>query len=169
MDENSEEQRRRRKDVGADLILPLMAVGYAIYYLYTVADFPWEAQMGGTFVAVAIWLLVGILVARTALQLRRGEVTLRLTGVIKPRDKLVLRLLFIGLTALSILLMPWLGFTLTIVLFILSGMWLLGVRGAKSLAIIPLSAGSVAYLLFIVALDTRLPHGPVEMLLQSLA
>jgi hypothetical protein len=64
--------------------------------------------------------------------------------------------------------MPWLGFTLTVMLFLLSSMWLLGVRGVKPLVIIPLAAGSVGYVFFIVALDTRLPKGPVEWLLQWL-
>lgn len=168
MDDNSEQKRDRRKGVGADLILPAMAVAYAIYYMRTVADFPWEAQMSGTFIAIAIFGLVGILVVRTLLQVRRGEVTLHLTALTTPRDKVILRLFFISLTALSILLMPWLGFTLTIILFNLSGMLMLGVRGVKSLVIIPLAAGLVGYHLFIVALDTRLPHGPVEWLLQSL-
>jgi hypothetical protein len=124
--------------------------------------------MNGTFIAVAIWLLVSVMLVRTALKLRRGEVTLRATGLSKPQSKLLLRITYIGLTALNIFLMPWLGFTLTVMLFLLSGMWLLGVREVKPLVIIPLAAGSVGYLLFVVALDTRLPFGPVEWLLQWL-
>jgi hypothetical protein len=166
--EDKREKGRYRKGVGADLILPLMAAVYAVYYLYTVADFPWEARMMGTFIAIAIWLLVGLMVVLTALRIYRGEVTLRATGFPKPQSKMLLRLAFIGLTALSIALMPWLGFTLTVMLFLLSGMVLLGVREVKPLVIIPLAAGSVGYLLFIAALDTRLPYGPVEMLLQWL-
>lgn len=168
MDEKHEEKRHYRKGIGADLILPLMAAAYAVYYLYTVADFPWEAQMMGIFIAIAIWLLVGLIVVRTALKVWRGEATLRATGLTRPQSKLLLRSAFIGLTALSILLMPWLGFTLAVMLFLLSGMLLLGVSEVKPLVIIPLTAGSVGYLLFIAALDTRLPYGPVEMLLQWL-
>ncbi|HEY9536194.1 MAG TPA: tripartite tricarboxylate transporter TctB family protein [Kiloniellaceae bacterium] len=168
MDEKHEDKRHYRKGIGADLILPLMAAAYAVYYLYTVADFPWEAQMMGTFIAIAIWLLVGLMVVRTALKVWRGDATLRATGLTRPQSKLLLRSAFIGLTALSILLMPWLGFTLAVMLFLLSGMLLLGVRKVKPLVIIPLAAGSVGYLLFIAALDTRLPYGPVEMLLQWL-
>jgi len=52
--------------------------------------------------------------------------------------------------------------------FLLSSMWLLGVRAVKPLVIIPLAAGIVGYVFFIVALDTRLPFGPVEWLLQWL-
>lgn len=168
MDDDSEQKVGRRKGIGADLILPAMAVAYAIYYLYTVADFSWEARMSGVFLAVAIFGLVAILVVRTVLRVGRGEATLALTALTTPRDKVFLRLLFIGLAALSILLMPWLGFTLTIILFNLAGMVMLGVRNRKHLVIISLAAGAAGYLLFIVALDTRLPYGPIEWLLQGL-
>src|SRR3546814_15243802 len=107
--------------------------------------------MMGTFIAIAIWLLVGLMVVLTALKVWRGEATLRATGLTRPQSKLLLRSAFIGLTALSILLMPWLGFTLAVMLFLLSGMLLLGVRKVKPLVIIPLAAGSVGYLLFIAA------------------
>ena len=168
MNDTPEYRQHHRKGVGADLILPLMAAGYAAYYVFTIRDFPWEAQMIGTFIAIVIWLLVGGLLLRTFVKLRRNEVTLRPTGVTTPRAKLLQRLGFVALTALNIGLMPWLGFTLTVVLFLLSSMWLLGVRAAKPLVLVPLAAGSIGYVFFIVALDTRLPYGPVEWLLQSL-
>ncbi|MGF1631812.1 MAG: tripartite tricarboxylate transporter TctB family protein [Kiloniellaceae bacterium] len=168
MDDEHEEKHPYRKGIGADLILPLMAAAYAAYYVYTIREFPWEAQMNGTFIAAMIWLLVAALLVRTVLRLRRGEVTLRATGITTPRGKLVVRALFVALTAGNILLMPWLGFTLTVVLFLASSMWLLGVRSLKPLILIPLLAGSVGYVFFIVALDTRLPKGPIELLLQWL-
>ena len=167
MDEKHNEKRHYRKGVGADLILPLMAAGYAAYYVYTISDFPYEAQINGAFISLVIWLLVGAFVIRTLLRLRRGQVTLRATGVTTPRGKLVQRALFVGLTALNILLMPWLGFTLTVILFLASSMWLLGVRDLKPLVSIPLAAGAVGYVFFVVALDTRLPAGPIEHLLQN--
>lgn len=168
MDENREEKHAHRKGIGADFILPLMAAAYAVYYLYSINDYPWEARVNGTFIAVAIWSLVAILVVRTGLRLHRNEVTLRFTGITTPKDKLPQRVLFIVLTALNILLMPWLGFTLTVILFLVSSMWLLGVRGLRQLAVIPLAAGAIGYVFFMVALDTRLPRGPVEWLLQAL-
>jgi hypothetical protein len=168
MDENSEEKHHYRKGVGADFILPLMAAGYAAYYVYTISGYPWEARVNGTFIAVAIWILVAILVLRTALRLRRGEVSLRATGITTPRNKLVQRVLFIAFTALNIALMPWLGFTLTVILFLVGAMWVLGVRSIAPLAIIPLASGAAGYIFFIVALDTRLPYGPVEWLLRWL-
>lgn len=168
MEEIHDQKRHYRKGVGADVVLPLMAAAYSAYYVYTIREYPWEAQINGALISLAIWLLVAIFLLRTLLRLRRGEVTLRATGVIMPRAKLVQRAAFVALTAANIFLMPWLGFTLTVVLFLASSMWLLGVRGGRPLVLIPLAAGAVGYVFFIVALDTRLPEGPVELLLQLL-
>lgn len=168
MQDETQDRHHHRKGIGADLILPLMAAAYAAYYVYTIIGYPPEARYNGTFIAIAIWILVAILLVRTAIRLWRGEVTLRMTGILAPASKLPTRLGFIGLTALNIVLVEWLGFTLTVVLFLLSSMCLLGVRSAKALAIIPLLAGGLGYLFFIVLLDTRLPQGPVEWLLQWL-
>jgi len=167
MEDDAEQKRHHRKGVGADLILPLMAAAYAGYYLFTVRGYPWEAQVNGTFIAIVIWLLVALLVLRTGLRLQRGEATLKFTGITQPLAKMPVRLAFVALTALNILLMPWLGFTTTVVLFLGSSMWLLGVRSRAPLFIIPLTAGAVGYVFFIVLLDTRLPYGPVEWLLQA--
>src|SRR3546814_21113821 len=104
MDEKHEDKRHYRKGIGADLKLPLMAAAYAVYYLYTVADFPWEAQMMGNFIAIAIWLLVGIMVVRPALKFWRGDDTLGATGLPRPQSKLLLRSGFLGLTSPS---MTW--------------------------------------------------------------
>src|SRR3546814_11550126 len=107
MDEKHEDKRHYRKGIGADLILPLMAAAYAVYYLYTVADFPWEAQMMCTFMAIAIWLLVRLMVVRPALKVWRVDAPLRATGLTRPHSRLLLPSAFPGLPALSTLLMPW--------------------------------------------------------------
>jgi len=168
MDENHEEKHRHRKGIGADLILPAMATAYAAYYVYTIQGYPWEARVNGTFIAIIIWLLVAIMAVRTVVRVRRGEATLKFTGITQPLAKMPVRIAFVVLTGLNIAAMPWLGFTLTVMAFLLSSMWLLGVRSVKPLVTIPLAAGLVGYVFFIVALDTRLPFGPVEWLLQWL-
>src|SRR3546814_4980616 len=98
MDEKHEDKRHYRKGIGADLILPLMAAAYAVYYLYTVADFPWEAQMMGTFIAIAIWLLVGLMAVRTALKVWSGDATLGATGLTRPQLTMLVQPAFLGHT-----------------------------------------------------------------------
>jgi hypothetical protein len=67
-----------------------------------------------------------------------------------------------------IIVIPYLGFTLTIFLFLLLAMLALGVRSVRKLIGVALTSAVVGYLMFIVALDTPFPHGPVEMLLGKL-
>ena len=57
MDDNPEQRHHHRKGVGADLILPLMAAGYAAYYVFTIREFPWEAQMNRLPKGPVEWLL----------------------------------------------------------------------------------------------------------------
>ena len=48
-----------RRQVGSDLIIPVAGIAYAVYYVYSVWDFPPEAQRSGFFLA-------GLLVAPCA-------------------------------------------------------------------------------------------------------
>ena len=40
-------ERDQKTPVGADLIIPVAAAAYAVYYVASVADFPFEAQISG--------------------------------------------------------------------------------------------------------------------------
>lgn len=165
MEKEDDPKQRHRKGVGADLILPVAAALYAGYYVYTIQGFPWEAQINGTFIAAVLWALVAIFIVRIGIRLWRNEVTLRMTEITTPRDKLPMRLGFIGLTVLSIFLVDWLGFTLTVFLYLLASMSLLGVRRVRQLTLISAIAASLGYIFFIIILETKLPAGPIEHLL----
>lgn len=166
MTEHDEHETVRQMSLGMDLILPLSAASYAAYYVYTIAHLPREAQIIGVFIASAIWLLTGSFIVRALVRLRSGEIGLRPEILTMPVAKLFQRSAFVLLTGANIFLMPYLGFCLTTMLFLAAAMFLLGVRDLRSLVSIPLAAGALGYLFFIVALDTRLPQGPVEQLLQ---
>ena len=62
----------------------------------------------------------------------------------------------------------WLGLTLALFLALAAALYLMGVRKRTHLVLIPLVIAAAAYLLFIVALDSDLPRGPVERLLAVL-
>src|SRR3546814_348810 len=61
---------------GADLIIPVAAGAYAIYYVYSVWDFPFEAQISGLALAGLVCALVLAYFARTALDVLRGRQSL---------------------------------------------------------------------------------------------
>ena len=60
--------------------------------------------------------------------------------------------------------MPWLGLTLSLFLGLAAGLYLMGVRRRWQLVLVPAAVAASAYLLFIAALNTDFPHGPIERL-----
>ena len=92
----------------------------------------------------------------------RGEATLGFGPLLHPiglqATRLALLLLSIGFIAV----VEWLGFSLSIFGFMLCALYLVGVRRPLTLWSIPLALTVGGYLLFILLLDSRLPHGAVE-------
>lgn len=158
-------ERNRQRAAGADLILPLLAAVYGVYYLWTIRDFPWEARINGTFIALVLWALVAVLLVRTWVRIRGGEESLRLAETLPPRSQRLQRAGFIALTVADIALVPLTGFTLSVWLFMLFSMLLLGVRERRILILLPPLVALIGYGFFIRLLDTRLPFGPLEWFL----
>lgn len=67
-------QHQSRKPVGADLIIPITAAAYAIYYVWSVRTFPFEAQFSGLALAGLVGLLTLIYFARVARGLPKGAI-----------------------------------------------------------------------------------------------
>lgn len=160
--------RHERRPVGGDLILPLAGLIFTIYYFVTIWDLTWEAKINGFFVGSVLILLIAIFLVRTALRLRRRQVTLGLGSLLWPLDVQARRVALLALSIAFILSIEWLGFTLATWLFLLTSLYALGVRDRLRLIGLPLAWAVAGYLLFIVALDTRFPHGPIERLLEAL-
>lgn len=153
---------REKKAVGGELIIPLMAFFFAIYYWVTIWDLTWEAQVNGLVVGSALFVLVTIFFVRTFLRLRRGEITLGLGSLLYPRLLQWVRVGLVVLSALYVFLIQWLGFTLMTFLFSVGSFYLLGVRSWPKLLGIPFLLAASGYSLFILGLKARFPWGPVE-------
>jgi hypothetical protein len=79
------------------------------------------------------------------------------------------RLFLLALAIGYIVVISWLGFTITTFLFLFMAMALLNKGERMKLSLIVAAALSVSgYLLFIVAFKTRFPFGPFENLLEPL-
>jgi hypothetical protein len=77
----------------------------------------------------------------------------------------------IGLVLLTVAFigaMPWLGLTLSLFLGLAAALYLMGLRKRAHLIWVPLAVATCAYLLFIAALNSDFPHGPVEDLIAAL-
>jgi hypothetical protein len=156
---------RKPTPVGGDLVLPILAVLYGIYYLYSIVGLPFEAQINGFLIIATLFVLVAILLVRTVRDLARGVASLGLDSLLEPVSLLPRRISFLLLTLASLMVIQWLGFTLTTFLFMLSSMLVLGNRSWRALLAVAGVTSAGGYVFFIAILDARFPHGPVEHLL----
>ena len=159
----------KRPALGADLVIPLLAAAFTIYFLVTSSSLVWEARANGTVIGVALLVLIAIQVARVALRVRsdRGSLSLGELAERSPAQAKRLTLLFI--LVVFVVTIPWLGTTLGLVLVMMASMWTLGVRRVRTLLGVALAVSATVYVLFIAILQSRLPAGPVEHFLRSVS
>jgi hypothetical protein len=154
-----------RPPLGADLVIPGLALAFAVYFLGSIADLAWEAKANGVMIGIILILLVAVQVARIALAVARGQGSLAADPLWLPREAFVRRLGLVAVTVLFIATLEWLGLTLGLALAMLAALWISGVRNRAALIWIPLIVAASVYLLFIAVLQSEFPHGPIEKIL----
>lgn len=164
--ESPEEQKRH---AGGELVIPVAGLLFTIYYFSTILESPWTAQVSAFFVGAILIALIAALFVKTALACRDSTADLAIGPLIEPFSFLPKRLALLGLTIGYIIVIHYLGFTITTFLFMASSMTLLS-DGRKIGFIVLLSAiVSVAgWALFILAFETRFPVGPFEAVMDTL-
>ena len=70
-----------RPAVGADLIIPVLAVAFTTYYLIGTASLTWEAKANGVVVGLLLYALVAVQLVRIGLRIVRRETTLGFGGL----------------------------------------------------------------------------------------
>lgn len=150
--------------VGADLIIPVAASVYAIYYVYSVWDFPPEAQRSGIFMASLLLCLSTLFFLRTVVRLKRGTARWDFVSVLGSVEGRSGRLAFFGLILGYLLIVSWGGFTLTTFLFLFTGSYVAGLRPWRKAVLFAAGGALGGWLFFIVILQTRFPRGPFEEL-----
>lgn len=169
MDEQSGRQKRERKAIGGELIIPLAALGFTVYYFITILDVPWSAQVSAFFIGAILILLLTVYFIRTAVEIRRGEVSLRLGQILEPVSFIPKRIALAALTIGYIVIIRWGGFTLTTFVFLALAILLLNEGRRKGLILILSAVFAIGgWLLFIFAFETRFPVGPFEQFMKGL-
>ena len=153
-----------KKPLGADLVIPALALGFALYFFVSIADLAWEAKANVVIIGSILVLLIAAQVFRIALQMAKRKADLGFSPLWEPRDALGKRVGMVLITIAFIATLNWLGLTLGLLLALFAALWIMGARG-KTLAIVPLAVALAAYLLFVVLLQSDIPHGPIERLL----
>ena len=151
--------------LGADLVIPLLALGFAIYFFWSIADLAWEAKANGVVIGAVLIGLVALQLARIAADVAKGRGDLRVDPLWRPADVFARRVGMVLVTIAFIALLETLGLTLSLLLAMAAALAIMGVRKASTIAWISVAVAAAAYLLFIFVLDSAFPHGPIEKLL----
>lgn len=165
MDE--EPRARRLEAAGADLVIPALALAFALYFFWSITGLAWEASANGVVIGTVLLLLIGIQLVRIGLKVRSGQATLGFGPLLAPPSVLWQRLALIALLALFVATVDWVGTILGLVLVMASMMWTLGVRDRRWLIGLPLAVATALHLMFVVFLGARLPAGVIERLIQT--
>lgn len=159
---------RAPRHLGADLVIPVLAVVFTLYFFSTIWNSPWTAQVSA-FALGGILLLVCLLYfIRVAGQYRRGEGRFTFTNLVNYEDIRTGRLALLLTTLGFCWFIDDLGFTLTAFLFLWTSMAALG--RFKRLGLVTLLSALMSlggWAVFIWAFDTRFPRGWFETMMQA--
>jgi hypothetical protein len=157
-----------KRQIGGELVIPVAALIFTLYYFSTIYDTPWTAQVSAFFIGAILITLIVIFLVKSAIAWKGGEVGLGLDLLVAPRTFLGKRLALFALTLGFIVVVDWAGFTLTTLVFLSLAMLVLS-GGRKIGFILALSTAlSIGgYLLFILAFETRFPAGPFELFMKQ--
>ncbi len=158
-----------KRSIGGELVIPIAALLFTLYYFYTIYDTPWTAQVSAVFVGSILLVMILAYFAKVFVQLKQNQVDLKMGELVEPVSYIPKRLVLFLLTVLFVWTVDWLGFTITVFLFLMTAMLILGDGKRPVLVTILSTLLSVGgYLLFIVAFKTRFPKGLFENLIERM-
>ena len=158
-----------RPALGADLIIPALALAFTTYFLVTTLNLTWEAKANGVVVGIALYILIAAQLVRIGRRVAAGEATLGLGELARFDTAQKQRIALVVITALFVLTLPWLGINIGLSLTMLASMWVLGERDWRVLLGWSVGTTATVYLVFVMFLRTKLPTGPIEAMIRWLA
>ncbi len=159
---------RPKRPLGQDLVIPLGGAAFAVYYLGTVWELPWQASSTGIAIISAMAVLLLLLFFRFARELIRGEADLRFGDLVHPYPVFARRVGVLLLALAFIYTMAYLGFTIGLFVFLMLGFVLLsGFAHLRQGLVIAVLVSIGGYLLFILFVRARFPLGPFERFVAS--
>lgn len=166
MDNESNSGLPEKKHIGSDLVIPVAALVFTLYYFSTIIDLPWTAKVSTYFIGGVLVAVIAAFAVFNTLAIMRGEADLGFQRLTDPLSFMPRRAALFALTIGYIVFVEWGGFTITTFVFLNSAMLLLG-RGQRWKFILVLSTvlAVSGYLLFIYAFEVRFPKGPFELLM----
>lgn len=161
----TEQRAEKRVALGAELVLPVMALAFATYFLVSTADLQWEAKANGVIIGGLLVLLLVLQFVRSGIAYVRGRADFSFAPLLQPRDVLYKRLGMMAITIALVATVPWLGLGLGLFVSLAAALVMMGVRGFGHALLVAFLVALSCSVLFTVVLDSGLPRGPVEHLL----
>lgn len=160
---------RTPRPMGGELVIPVLAVAFTLYYFSTIWSAPWTAQVGAFLIGGVLLGLCAMFFVKAALHLRAGRASLEAGSLVGFEDVRSGRLGLIAATIGYAWLIDAFGFTLTTFLFLFVSFAILnrGRRLGLGAAVAALMALG-GWALFIWAFETRFPRGWFETAMRSL-
>jgi hypothetical protein len=167
MADKTDSEPTGKTHIGAQLIIPVAALAFTLYYFSTIINSPWTAQVSAFFIGSVLILLIVTYLVKWAILVKQGKADLGMDDLVEPRAFIPKRLGLLALTLGFIFFVQWGGFTLTAFVFLSLAMLILsGGRRAKLIVSLAAALAIGGYLLFILAFDTRFPVGPFEQMME---
>jgi len=162
-------QAPAKPNIAGELIIPVLGVLFTIYYISTVLDSPWTAQVNAYMVGSVLLAVSVVFFGLKFRDLIRGDAVLDVPVARGLNAMKSAQTGFILIALGYLMIMEILGFTLATAVFFWLAMLLLD-GGRRPVMKIGLSAvmALIGYLVFILMFETRLPKGPVESILAGL-
>lgn len=164
----SAEPRKGPKRYGADLVLPVVASVYAVYYVASVWDFPPEAQRSGIAMAGLLLTFTTLFFIRTAFNAIREGWVLDFSPLLGAPEDRMRRFGFVALIFAYLAVARYGGFTLTTFGFLFAGGLMAGIGSVRKAFLFALIAALAGWAFFIALLGTRFPEGPFERLVSGI-
>jgi hypothetical protein len=153
--------------LGADFIIPVLALALIAYYSATTLSLTWEAKVTGVFIGAVLAPLCILHIVRMSLAISRRQATAGFGDLFSDSAFNRQRLGLVLLVALFIATIEWVGTATGLFLLLVGCMLLMGVRSPRTLLGVAGTTAAVVYVLLIYLLNSRLPQGPLETLLGS--
>ncbi len=156
------------RPIGGELVIPIVAVAFTLYFFSSIWNSPWTAQVSGFLVGGILLLVCGIFFVRCISQLMSGRASLGFGTLFSMQDITSGRIGLLVTTVGYCLLIDRLGFTLTTFLFLSLSMLILS-HGKRPGLIIAISAAMSlgGWAVFIWAFETRFPSGWFETTMKA--
>jgi len=156
---------QRKAPLGADLVIPVLALGFAAYFFWSIADLAWEAKANGVVIGAALVALVAAQFVRIGLRIAKGEGDLRADPLWQPSEVLAKRVGMLLVTVAFVAALQLLGLTLSLLIAMAASLSIMGVRKLSTVLWVSFAVAAAAYILFIAVLDSAFPRGVIEKLL----